>query len=110
MHRPAGVNAAGRCAAFGPMKSATLPAVSVEPELLEALEAVLGETETISAFVVQAVRGAVNFRRTQAKFLARGEQVWQEYQRTGQSCPASEVFDRTQGRVDAQRQELLTRL
>lgn len=55
----------------------------VEPEFRNELEAVLGETETISAFVEQAVRGAVNYRRTQAGFLARGEQAWQEYQRTG---------------------------
>lgn len=88
------------------MKSATLPAVRIEPELRTELEAVLGETETISAFVEQAVRGAVNYRRTQAEFLARGEQAWEEYRRTGQSRSAAEVFDRIQGRVDARRQQL----
>lgn len=82
------------------MKSATLPAVRVEPELLNELEAVLGETETTSAFVEQAVRRAVNYRRMQAKFLARGEQAWQEYQRTVQSRPVGEVFDRVQKRLD----------
>lgn len=91
------------------MKSATLPAVRVDPELRNELEAVLGETETISAFVEQAVRGAVNFRRTQAEFLARGEQAWQEYQRTGQSRPVGEIFDRVQKRIDARRRELLTK-
>ena len=89
------------------MKSATLPAVRVEPELRSELESVLGETETISTFVEQAVRGAVNYRRAQAEFLARGERAWQEYQHTGQSRPASEVFDRIQERIDARRRELL---
>jgi hypothetical protein len=91
------------------MKSATLPAVRIEPELRNELEAVLSETETISSFVEHAVRGAVNYRRTQAEFLARGEQAWQEYQRTGQSRLAGEVFDRIQNRIDARRQELLTK-
>ena len=88
------------------MKSATLPAVRVEPELRIELEAVLGETETISAFVEQAVRGAVNYRRTQAEFLARGEQAWQDYRQTGQSRPAAEVFDRIQVRIDVRRKQL----
>jgi hypothetical protein len=41
------------------MKSATLPVVRVEPELRDELEAVLGKTQTISAFVEEAVRGPV---------------------------------------------------
>lgn len=68
-----------------------------------------GGTETISAFVERAVRGAVNYRRTQAEFLARGQQAWQAYQRTGQSHPAGEVFDRIQKRIDARRRELLAK-
>lgn len=55
------------------MKSATLPAVRVELEFRIKLERVLGETQTISAFVEQAVRGTVNYRRTKSEFQARGE-------------------------------------
>ncbi len=61
-----------------------------------------------AGFVEQAARGAVNYRRTQAVFLARGEFAWQTYQRTGQSRPAGEVFARIQSRIDARRQELVT--
>ena len=95
------------CATLGSMKSATLPAVRVAPELRNQLEAVLDGNESISAFVEEAVRSAVNYRRIQAEFLARGEGAWQEYQRTGQSRPAAEVFDRIQGRIDARRQALV---
>lgn len=91
------------------MKTATLPAVRVEPELRAALEAVLSEDETISTFVVDAVRRAVEFRRVQAEFHARGEAAWQEYQRTGISRPVDEVFDRIQARVDAKRRQILSR-
>jgi hypothetical protein len=88
------------------MKSKRIPPVRVEPELMRELEAVLGEAETVSAFVERAVRGAVKYRVAQGEFLARGEQAWQEYLRTAQSCPAGEVLDRIQERVDAWRQEL----
>jgi hypothetical protein len=97
------------CAIVLVMKSATLPAVRVEQELRSELEAVLDETETISFFVERAVCGAVNYRRTQAEFLARGEQAWRDYQRTGQSRPAGDVFDRIQNRIDARPQGLLAK-
>lgn len=89
------------------MKSAFLPSVRVEPELREELEAVLGETETISAFVEHAVRAEVNYRRARAEFQARGEKAWQEYKHGGRSRPVAEVFDHVQARIDARRQELL---
>ncbi|MDP9973505.1 hypothetical protein J2W39_004764 [Variovorax paradoxus] len=88
------------------MKSCTLPAVRVEPELRAELEAVLGEEETISTFVADAVRRAVDFRRVQTDFHARGEAAWQDYLRTGVSHPVDEVFDRVQARIDARRREL----
>jgi hypothetical protein len=88
------------------MKSATLPAVRIAPELKHELQAVLGDTETLSAFVEKAVRDAVNFRRTQMEFLARGEQAWQQYQKHGQSRPADTAFDDIQQRIDARRNAL----
>lgn len=88
------------------MKTATLPPIPVEPELLHEIEAVLGDSETISAFVVDAIRGAVAYRRVQAVFLARGESAWLEYQRTGESRPADEVLDRLEERILARRREL----
>ncbi len=90
------------------MKSSTIPAVRVEPELRQELEAVLGDNETLSGFVEQAVRGAVSYRRTQAEFLARGEKAWQDYQQTGNSRPAGDVFDEVQRRIEARRQQLST--
>lgn len=96
-------------ATLADMKSSTLPAVRVEPELRAELEAVLGEAETISTFVADAVRRAVEFRRVQADFHARGEAAWQDYLRTGVSHPVNEVFDRVQARIDARRRELQSR-
>lgn len=94
------------CDTFVGMKSCTLPAVRVEPELRAELEAVLGEQETISTFVAEAVRRAVEIRRVQTDFQACGEAAWQEYLRTGVSRPVNEVFDRMQARLEARRREL----
>lgn len=91
------------------MKSSTLPAVRIEPELRAELEAVLNAEETISTFVADAVRRAVDFRRVQSDFQARGEAAWQGYLRTGVSHPVEEVFDRMQARIDARRRELQQR-
>jgi hypothetical protein len=60
------------------MTFSTIPAVEVEPELLERLEGVLREGETLESFVI-----ALKVRRIQAALLVQGEAPWQEYQRTG---------------------------
>ena len=88
------------------MKTSTLPVVRVEPELRTQLEAVLNENETISTFVADAVRQAVDFRRVEAGFHARGDAAWQDYERDGISRPANEVFDRLQDRINARRRSL----
>jgi hypothetical protein len=54
------------------MKTATIPSLRVTPELREAAESVLNQGESLSAFVETSVREAVQRRRTEAEFLARG--------------------------------------
>ena len=67
------------------MKTASLPSIRVEPELRTQLEAVLSKDETLTEFVDDAVRRAVERRRVEAEFHARGEAAWQEFKRTGVS-------------------------
>ena len=88
------------------MKTAALPPVRIEPDLRQELEAVLGEGESISAFVAGAVRGAGADRRAPADFLAHGEAPSGRDQRTGQARTAEEVFDRLEARISARRREL----
>ena len=54
------------------MKSDTIPAVRVEPELRAAIEHSLRKGETLSAFVEAAVRESVRRRSEQAEFVRRG--------------------------------------
>lgn len=88
------------------MKTAILPQVRVEPELRSELESVLRDGETLSGFVETTVRSAVEYRRAQAEFHARGEAAWQAYRRTGISHPAGEVIAELRGKLEARRKSL----
>ena len=54
------------------MKTATMPALRVQPELREAAEAMLKPGETLSGFVEESLRRNVERRQSQLAFLARG--------------------------------------
>lgn len=87
----------------GPMKSATLPAVRVEPELREALEGVLKPGETLSAFVETAVRDNLRHRLSQTEFVARGIASIDAAKRSGHYIDAGAVVDKLQQRLDEAR-------
>ncbi len=74
------------------MKTEFLPEIQVDSTFRAALEAVLHEGETVEQFVESAVRHAVETRRVQQDFVARGEAAWQDYLRTGVSHPVESVF------------------
>ncbi|WP_077034046.1 YlcI/YnfO family protein [Pelomonas sp. KK5] len=61
------------------MKTATIPAVRVEPEFRDQLESMLSEGETLSAFVEKALRETVQRRQTQAEFVKRGMESLARY-------------------------------
>ncbi|MDD2685680.1 MAG: prevent-host-death protein [Gallionella sp.] len=65
------------------MKTATMPALRVQPELRQAAEEILRPGETISAFEEESLRRNVAFRRTQQEFIARGLASRDETKKTG---------------------------
>jgi len=85
------------------MKTATLPAVRVEPELRQQVEAVLGEHESLSQFVEQAVREGVSRRLAQEAFIARGLAALEAARQTQDYVSADEVARSLQARLDAAR-------
>jgi hypothetical protein len=87
------------------MKTATLPSLRVEPELREAAEGVLKKGETLSAFVEEAVRRQVEYRQTQAEFIARGMASRDEAKRTGVYYDADVVHDELRAMLEAKRAE-----
>ena len=86
------------------MKTATIPAVRVEPQLRDEVESLLGEGETVSEFVEAAVRASVQRRHAQAEFIERGLRSRQEAHRTGDYVDAEVVVDALQRKLDTARQ------
>ncbi|MBD8526662.1 YlcI/YnfO family protein [Pseudomarimonas arenosa] len=83
------------------MKTSTIPALRVEPELREAAESMLREGETLSSFMEQSIRAEIRRRRVTQEFIDRGLRS-QERARAGAGyVDADTVLDRLAGRLDA---------
>jgi predicted transcriptional regulator len=74
------------------MKTATMPALRVQPELRQAAEEILRPGETLSAFVEDSLRRNVAFRRTQQEFIARGLASRDEAKKSGLYFSSEEVL------------------
>jgi len=86
------------------MKTATIPSVRVEPELRAEVESLLGEGETVSEFVEASVRTAVQHRRNQTEFIARGLRSLEVARRTQDYVDADVVVEGLQRKLVAARQ------
>jgi hypothetical protein len=85
------------------MKTATLPAVRVEPALRETLEMSLHEGETLSEFVEAAVRREAQRRSADAEFTRRGLQSLQRAREGEATYSVDEVLKGLQRRAVANR-------
>ncbi len=74
------------------MKTATIPALRVDPALRQAAEDVLQAGETLSGFVEQSVRTNIERRRQQQAFIARGLTARDEARENGDYLAASDVL------------------
>ncbi len=88
------------------MKTSTIPAVRVEPDLRAEMEAVLTEGETLSEFVEASVRAHVHRRQVQTEFIARGLRSRDEARRTGEYVEADVVLGNLQRKLDAARAQI----
>jgi hypothetical protein len=73
------------------MKTATIPAQRVEPELRQAAEEVLNENESLSSFMEASLRESIAKRRLQREFVARGLAVRDEARNTGEYFDADDA-------------------
>jgi predicted transcriptional regulator len=76
------------------MKNATLPPLRVDPALREAAESVLQHGETLSGFVLEAVRLNIERREMQREFIARGLAAREAAKESGQYVSSSEMLKR----------------
>lgn len=73
------------------MKTATLPSLRVDPQLRDAVQSVLNEGESLSAFMESAVRESIERRRARAEFVARGLASRDEAKASGVYVTAEDV-------------------
>lgn len=74
------------------MKTASIPAVRVSPDLRQAAERALRDGETLSAFVEASIREQICVRESQDAFIARGLAALDEARRTGEYFTVDEVL------------------
>lgn len=76
------------------MKNATLPPLRVDSALRAAAVSVLQDGETLSGFVLEAVRLNIERRETQREFIARGLLARNEAKASGQYVSSDEMLKR----------------
>ncbi len=74
------------------MKTATIPALRVEPKLREAAESVLASNETLSSFVEESLRANIARRLHNQAFIARGLASRDEAKKTQEYYSAESVL------------------
>jgi predicted transcriptional regulator len=87
------------------MKSSTIPAIRVEPELRAQLESVLRGGESLSAFVEAAVRRAVRLRLEQSAFIARGLASLEAAKQSGDYVELDDVIAGLRQRMESAQAE-----
>lgn len=79
------------------MKTATIPALRVTPDLRQAAQDVLREGETLSSFVEESLRAQIEKRRFQQEFIARGIEAGRQAQATGDYRSKEEIMKSLKG-------------
>jgi predicted transcriptional regulator len=82
------------------MKTATMPALRVQPELRLAAEQSLRPGETLSAFVEDSLRRNVEFRCTQQEFIARGLASRDAAKVSGEYVSAAKVLSKLSAKLE----------
>lgn len=85
------------------MKTATIPALRVEPELRQAAEEVLNENESLSSFMEASRHEDIAMRRLQREFVTWGLAARVEAHRTGEYFDADDVHAELASLLQAER-------
>lgn len=83
------------------MKTTTIPPLRVSPELRQQAESVLEEGETLSNFMLDALRRNIDLRLTQQEFVARGLASAAKAKKTGKYVSADRVIAKMARRLSA---------
>lgn len=91
------------------MKTATMPALRVEPALRKAAEEMLRPGETLSAFVEESLRRNVELRRAQQEFIARGLASRDAARESGEYVAAEEVLGKLSAKLKQAQSKLASK-
>lgn len=91
------------------MRSTSLPAVRITPELKLQLEGVLAEGETVSALVERAVRGEIERRVLEDEFHRRGFEAIARVEAGGGYLSAEEVLGKLESKLQRAKKSLAAR-
>jgi hypothetical protein len=83
------------------MKTSTLPAIRVNPELREAAERALRPNETLSKLMETALENIIAQRAADDEFVARALRSSQSARQANQYIPAAEVLSKLDGLISA---------
>ena len=87
------------------MKTATLPALRVSPELRQAAEKALRPDETLSGLMETSLKNFIAQRRAQDDFIARGLLARDEAKRTGDYVSVDEVMGKLRAMTAAAKEK-----
>jgi hypothetical protein len=91
------------------MKNATLPPLRVDSATRAAVESLLRDGETLSGFVLEAVRLNIERRETQREFIARGLLARDEAHASGEYVSADAMLVRLDASLDRVRKKQAVR-
>lgn len=74
------------------MKTAIIPSLQIDQELRQAAEDNLADGETLAGFIEQSIREAVERRRHQREFIARGLASREDARSSGNYSSADNVI------------------
>jgi len=83
------------------MKSTTIPPLRVSPEIRQQAEAALEEGETLSTFMLDALRRNIDLRVAQKEFVARGLASASRARKTGKYISTDRVIAKMTRRLSA---------
>ena len=83
------------------MKTATMPALRVQPELRQAAEEMLQPGETLSGFVEESLRRNVERRQAQQALLARGLASRDAARKSGEYVSADAVLAKLAAKIES---------
>ena len=87
------------------MRTATLPAVRVTPEVRALAESVLKEGETLSMFIEDTIKRQATWRKEDAAFYARGMASLKHAKETGITHSKDEVMASLRAKLEAAKKQ-----